>query len=136
MADPTVVPAEILDGAPPVGTIGTITIDSVAFPVLSEKLTPTWKSVEDYTAIGYPNRKRWVKDRYKLDLTLQLSRLSGHTYGGAYPISGSTFTYVVSGETAAVNFVVTEVPIERDNGQAIETAKITAEQTIGTVTTV
>jgi|SRR6185437_1341612 len=135
MADPTVTPAEILDGAPPIGTEGTVTFNSVAFPVLNSKVTPSWKFVEDLTSQGLPNRGRWVKDRYKLELTLQLPRVSGHAYGGPYPISGQVCTWTINGENAAVPFVIVEVPIERVNSGEIETAKINLVQTIGTVTT-
>lgn len=135
MADPTVTPAEILDGAPPIGTEGTVTFNSVAFPVLESKVTPTWKFTEDLTSQGLPNRSRWVKDRYKLELTLQLPRVSSHAYGGPYPISGQVCTWAVNGETASVPFVIIDVPIERNNSGAIETAKISLVQTIGTVTT-
>lgn len=130
---------DILDNAPPIGTHGTVTIPSssgTTYVVLHETITPQWKQVEDQTAVGAPNRKRWVKDRYKLALTLQLSRASSVTYGGSYPVAGQTFTYAVQNESSSpLTFVVIETPEDRDNGQTIETAKITAEQVIGTIST-
>ena len=135
MSNPTAVPNEVLDGAPPIGTHGTVSINSVSFVVLEEKITPTWTMVEDKTAIGYPNRLRKVKGRYGLALTLQLSR-GNSTTGTNYPIPGTPFTYPVQNETSSpLNFVVDEVPEERNNGEAIETAKITAWQAIGAITT-
>lgn len=137
MSNPTNVPLiDILDGLPPVGTHGTVAIPTggTTYAVLNEKVTPNWTFVEDKTFQGAPNRGRWLKQRYKLELTLQLARASAVLYGGGYPVPGDQFTWTPANETSALNFVVTEVPEERDNGSTIETAKITAIQTIGTVT--
>src|SRR6185295_6820535 len=109
MADPTNVPLlEILDGAPPDGTHGTVVIPTggSTFVVLEEKVTPHWKVLEDFTAVGAPNRARWVKDRYDLELTLQLARASAVTYGGGYPIPGDKFTWTPANEVSALNFII------------------------------
>lgn len=138
MAGPTTVPlVDILDGAPPIGTHGTIAIPTggTSFTVLEEKVTPTWSFIEDKTPTGAPNRGRWVKERYKIELTIQLPRASSVTYGGTYPIPGNVFVWTPANETAVLNFCVIETPEERNNGSSIETAKITAMQVIGSVTT-
>lgn len=136
MANPTTIPAQILDGAPPTGTKGTVTINTVVFPVLDEHLTPSWDETLDKTFNALPNRGRWVKGRYKLSLTLQLSQASAVNYGDyAALIPGSTFPYPVQNETGTpLTFILLTVPVERTNQGGIETAKIEAVQAIGAVT--
>ena len=116
MATPTI----ILDGVMPYGT-SVLTINSIAYNVEDEKITPEWKTAESLTVTGGPDRMKWQKMRYKYDATLQLA-----TDSTAYPIAGDTFTRAVSGETSAVPFVVIDVPIERNNSGDIIVSKISA----------
>lgn len=125
-------PSQILDGTPPHGTLGTATIGGVQYIVEDEKCTPHWDSAEDRLAVGTPNRKRWTKGRYDLELQLQLA-----SSGTAYPIAGTTYTYTPKNEAAAVVFIVLDTPEERNNETSfIETAKIKLQSSVGAVTTV
>jgi hypothetical protein len=125
------VPTQILDGTPPHGTMGTVTINSVAYIVEDEKVTPNWSEASDRTAAGLPNRKRWTKDRYGLELKLQLA-----SSATAYPPPGMTFQYTPKNEATALTFIVIKTPEERNNEESfIETVTITCEQAIGSVTT-
>lgn len=130
------IPSEVLDGAPPVGTHGTVTIGGTAYVILDEKVTPHWKEVMDTTATGAPYRRRRVKDRYTIELELQLNRAAAVAYGGGYPIPGATFPWQIANEASSTTFVVDDTPENRVAGTAIETAKITATQAIGSITTV
>lgn len=124
------VPNFILDGTPPYGTMGTITLNSVAYIVEDEKCNPKWNTAEDRKATGAPSRKRWTKDRYDIELKLQLA-----TASTAYPPPGTTFSYTPKNESAALVFVVIETPEERNNEASfIETVTIKCEQAIGAVT--
>lgn len=137
MADPTNVPLkDILDGLPPVGTKGTVTIPTggTVYPVLEEKVHCPWTVNADKTFDGAPNRRRNVKELYELELTLQLARASAVEYGGGYPIPGDVFVYTPANEVSALSFYVLETPEERTNSGAIETAKIKCIQAKGTVT--
>ena len=128
--------SEVLDGAPPVGTHGTVTIGGTAYVILDEKVTPHWKELMDTTATGSPYRRRRVKDRYTIELELQLNRAASVAYGGGYPVPGATFPFPVANETGTITFVVDDTPENRVAGTAIETAKITATQVIVGITTV
>lgn len=124
-------PTNILDGTPPYGTIGTITLNAVTYVVESEKCTPHWVTAEDRTATGTPNRKRWVKDRYDLELKLQLASSST-----AYPPPGTTYSYTPKNEASALTFVVLDTPRETNNEASfIETATIQLQSAIGSITT-
>lgn len=125
------IPNQILDGTPPHGTLGTATINAVAYIVEDEKCTPHWNSGEDRLANGLPNRKRWTKDRYDLELTLQLA-----TPTTPYPPAGATYSYTPKGEATALVFVVLDTPEERNNETSfIETAKIKLQSTVNAITT-
>lgn len=125
------VPNIILDGTPPYGTLGTITINTVAYIVEDEKVTPNWSEAMDRTSTGRPNRKRWTKDRYAIDLKLQLA-----SSATPYPPPGSTFAYTPKNETSPLTFVVIKTPEERNNEESfIETVTISCEQVINSITT-
>lgn len=125
------VPQFILDGTAPHGTMGTITINTVAYIVEDEKVTPNWSEASDRKADGSPNRKRWTRDRYKLELKLQLA--ASNT---AYPPPGSTFTYAPKNIGNAITFVVINTPEERSNEESqIETATISCEEVVNSITT-
>lgn len=125
------VPNFILDGTPPYGTLGTITLNGTAYIVEDEKCTPNWQEAQDRKANGLPSRARWTKDRYDLELKLQLA--SGAT---PYPPPGTPFTYTPKNEASALNFVVVETPEERNNEATfIETSTIRCKQTIAVATT-
>lgn len=125
------VPNIILDGTPPYGTKGTITIAGTAYIIEDEKVTPSWGTAEDRTQVGRPNRKRWTKERYQLELKLQLA-----SSATPYPPPGSTFNYQVKSETSTTPFVVIETPEERNNEVSfIETVTIKCEEVINAITT-
>lgn len=125
------IPNQILDGTPPHGTLGTATINAVAYIVEDEKCTPHWNSAEDRKADSTPNRKRWVKDRYDLELKLQLA-----SSGTPYPPAGTTYNYTPKSEASAITFVVLDTPEERNNETSfIETATIKLQATVGAITT-
>lgn len=124
------VPQFILDGTPPYGTKGTITIAGTVYNIEDEKVTPNWADAQDRLPTGAPNRKRWTKDRYGLELKLQLA-----SSATAYPPSGSTFSYQIKSETSTTTFVVIHVPEERNNEVAfIETVTIQCESVINSIT--
>lgn len=126
------VPTEILDGTPPYGTKGTITIAGTVYIIEDEKVTPKWDTAEDRLANGSPNRKRWTKGRYDLELKLQLA-----SSATPYPPPASTFNFVVKNETNPVPFVVIETPEERNNETSfIETVTIKCESVVNAITTV
>lgn len=126
------VPSIILDGTPPYGTKGTVTINGTAYIIEDEKLNPNWATAEDRTQTGNPNRKRWTKERYALELKLQLA-----SSATPYPPPASTFTYAVKNEASPILFVVIETPEERNNEPGfIETVTIRCEQVINSITTV
>lgn len=125
------VPNIILDGTPPFGTKGTITIAGTAYIIEDEKVTPKWDTGEDRKANGQPNRKRWTRDRYGLELKLQLA-----SSATPYPPPGSTFNYQVKSETSTTPFVVIDTPEERNNETSfIETVTIKCEEVINGITT-
>ncbi len=125
------VPAFIFDGVAPYGTLGTLTIGGVTYVVEDLKVTPSWATAEDRTALGGPNRKRWTKGRYGLELKLQLA--TGST---AYPIPGATFSLQVKNETSASTFVVIEVPEEYNNDSGnITTVTVRCESVVNSITT-
>lgn len=126
------IPTEILDGTPPYGTKGTITIAGTVYIIEDEKVTPKWDTAEDRFATGSPNRKRWTKGRYDLELKLQLASAAT-----PYPPPASTFNFVVKNETNPVQFVVIETPEERNNETSfIETVTIKCESVVNAITTV
>lgn len=121
----------ILDGTPPFGTMGTITLNAVAYIVEDEKCTPEWTEATDRLANGRPNRARQTKGRYDLELKLQLA-----SSATAYPVPGTTFTYTPKNEAAPLTFYVVETPEERNNEATfIETVTIKCKQAINSVTT-
>ena len=123
-------PNEILDGTPPHGTT-TLTINAVAYIVNTQSIKCTYTSDENRTATGLPNQKLWVKGRYMLEAELQLA--SGST---AYPPGGVTFTYTPPNEASPITFVVIPEDIQdTTNDVKIRTAKLKAEQAIGSITT-
>lgn len=125
------IPSIILDGTPPFGTKGTITIGGTAYIIEDEKVTPKWDTGEDRKANGQPNRKRWTRDRYGLELKLQLA-----SSATPYPAPGLVFTFQVKGEATTTNFVVIETPEERNNEASfIETVTIKCEEVIVGITT-
>ncbi len=125
------VPNFILDGTPPYGTMGTISLNSVTYIVEDEKCTPNWSRAADRTGTGLPNRQRFTKDLYDIELKLQLASSST-----AYPPPGTTFTYTPKNESSALTFFVVETPEERTNSEDfIETVTIKAKQAKGTVST-
>lgn len=125
------VPSFILDGTPPYGTLGTITLNAVAYIVEDEKCTPEWTEAADRLANGRPNRARQTKGRYDLELKLQLA-----SSATAYPPPGTTFTYTPKNEASPLTFYVIDTPEERNNEASfIETATIKCKQAIGAVTT-
>lgn len=125
------VPNFILDGTPPYGTMGTITLNAVVYVVEDEKCNPHWLEARDYTATGRPGRARQTKDLYDIELKLQLA-----SSATAYPPPGTTFTYTPKNETSPLTFYVVETPEERNNSASfIETATIKAKQAAGAVTT-
>ncbi len=111
--------------------MGTITLNSVAYIVEDEKVTPHWNEATDRTAAGLPNRLRETKDRYDLELKLQLA-----TSTTAYPPPGTTFSYTPKNEASPLIFFILDTPEERNNETSfIETATIKAKQAMGTITT-
>lgn len=125
------VPNQILDGTPPYGTKGTITLAGTAYIIEDEDLTPNWGTAEDRTATGNPSRKRWVKGRYTLKLKLQMASAAT-----PYPPPGTTFTYAVKNEASAPTFVIVETPEKRNNETSfIEVIEVTAESVVYSITT-
>lgn len=126
------VPNFILDGTPPFGTLGTITLAGTAYIVEDEKCNPNWVEARDRLANGLPGRTRQTKDLYDLELTLQLA-----SSATPYPPPGTAFTYTPKNEASPLNFYVLDTPREVNNEATfIEKAVIKCKQSAnGPVTT-
>lgn len=120
------VPHQLLDGTPPYGTKGTITLNSVVYIIEEEELTPNWSESMTRDGNGVVNRRRHLRQPYSLRLKLQLASSST-----AYPPVGTTFTYAVKNETSAPTFVVRDVPENRNNEENfIESVTITCPEVV------
>jgi hypothetical protein len=119
---------EILDGTMPVGTKGTITLNTVVYIIESEELTPNFSESGTRDGKGRANKHRYVRQPYVLKLTLQLAASTT-----AYPPVGTRFTYAVKNETTPVDFFVLTVPEKRTNEESfIESIEIECRQTLNT----
>ena len=116
----------------PYGTGSAITINSVAYIMTDEEITPEWNEAHDNLATGAPGRSRYTKGLYKWSATLQLA-----ASGTAFPPPGSTFTRTVPNEASPITFFILETPYSATNQPSdIRVAKVTGRQYTGTLSTV
>ncbi len=123
-------PAQILDGAPPIGTTA-LTINSVTYLVNTKSIKCEYASAENRKANATPNQKVWVKGRYMFEAELQLE-----TTSTAYPQGGQTFTYTPPNESSITFVVIPSDVLDESNEVAIRVTKLNAEQVINAITTV
>jgi len=123
------VPNQILDGTPAYGSVN-LTINSVVYACNTFNCTTDTKEAEDETILGYPQRRRVVRGRYKITAEVQLA-----TNSTTYPKFGDTFTFTPKNDSSITFYIdSTEQPLTNDAG-SFNTIPITATGAIGDVTT-
>lgn len=119
------------DGSPGFGT-DSVTINSVTYVAEQITVNRPVAEAEDFTALGYPQRKRVTALRANGTMTLQIgSGASGR------PQMGQTFTETFDSNFGTETFVVKEVGVEQSNDAGtLRKIPVTFDKTVGAISVV